>query len=319
MIIPLILLAWVALFTRHRYAYPYSAWHRLHRSCHWSGYCLLVMGSVWIYPADAPGRHSLPDRAALTLVALNKQFYLFLAGERGKLFALAAIPFHLLYFASSGMAFLLASIRLPLGFGSRLRACRKGESGRAMMTSAILTYHSLDASRLGHFGSARKSSGRTSSRSPIPASPWSRSAAFSNSPGAVALTFDDGFRNLAEHAFPLLDRLRMPATVFVVSRYAGSQNEWPSQPASGVPRLPLLDWRELGNMPSGVTAGRPYRYASAFDQPFRVLSAARNPRIGRGNHVAYRPLAEGSCVSLWQRFPSGRLDCRQVFRSCRWH
>jgi hypothetical protein len=42
---------------------------------------------------------------------LNMQFYMFLAGRWGKLFALSAIPFHLLYFASSGLAFSIAFVR----------------------------------------------------------------------------------------------------------------------------------------------------------------------------------------------------------------
>jgi hypothetical protein len=82
------------------------------------GYCFAVLAFVWIYlPVHPMGTVFL--LVLVTLVALNKQFYLFLAGARGKLFALAAIPFHLLYFASSGMAFLLASLRMPLGLGSR--------------------------------------------------------------------------------------------------------------------------------------------------------------------------------------------------------
>jgi len=51
----------------------------------------------------------------LALVLLNNHFYLFLAGQRGKMFALAAIPFHLLYFISSGVAFALAMVRHRLG------------------------------------------------------------------------------------------------------------------------------------------------------------------------------------------------------------
>ena len=48
-------------------------------------------------------------------MALNKQFYLFPGGHpNGRLFALAAIPFHLLYFVSSGLAFLLALVRYRL-------------------------------------------------------------------------------------------------------------------------------------------------------------------------------------------------------------
>jgi hypothetical protein len=113
LIIPMILLAWIALFSRHRYADPYSFLSR------WSGiviggYCLLLIGFVWIYlPMHKLGTVFLI--VLLTLVVLNKQFYLFLAGERGRLFALAAIPFHLLYFVSSGLAFMLALVRYWLG------------------------------------------------------------------------------------------------------------------------------------------------------------------------------------------------------------
>jgi peptidoglycan/xylan/chitin deacetylase (PgdA/CDA1 family) len=123
-----------------------------------------------------------------------------------------------------------------------------------MTASAILTYHSLDAS--GSVISVRpeifRSHIQSLADSGIPVVPL---ASIQNSPGAVAITFDDGFRNLAEHAFPLLDRFRIPATVFVVSRYAGSRNEWPSQASTGVPRLPLLGWSDLGNMPFGVITG----------------------------------------------------------------
>ena len=109
LIIPMILLAWIALFSRHRYAYQYSAWSK------WTGiviggYCLLLMGFVWILlPMHKLGTVFLV--VLLTLIVLNKQFYLFLAGERGRLFALAAIPFHLLYFLSSGLAYMLAWVR----------------------------------------------------------------------------------------------------------------------------------------------------------------------------------------------------------------
>ena len=105
LIIPMILLAWIALFARHRYTYPYSSWAR------WTGvvvggYCLLLIGFVWFYPVHKIGSVFLI--VLLVLIALNKQFYTFLAGTKGKLFALAAIPFHLLYFVSSGLAFMLA-------------------------------------------------------------------------------------------------------------------------------------------------------------------------------------------------------------------
>ena len=39
------------------------------------------------------------------IIALNNQFYLFLAAKRGRPFALAAIPFHLLYHLYNGFSF----------------------------------------------------------------------------------------------------------------------------------------------------------------------------------------------------------------------
>jgi hypothetical protein len=113
LIIPMVLMAWIALFARHRYAYRYTAWHR-RTGIMVGAYCLLVIGFVWVYlPMHKLGTAFLV--ILLALVLLNNHFYLFLAGQRGKMFALAAIPFHLLYFISSGVAFALAMVRHRLG------------------------------------------------------------------------------------------------------------------------------------------------------------------------------------------------------------
>ena len=73
--------------------------------------------------------------------------------------------------------------------------------------------------------------------------------------GSVALTFDDGYRNFADVALPMLDKLKFPATVFVVSGFCGRRNEWPDQPAGAVPSLPLLPWQELAALPPSVALG----------------------------------------------------------------
>src|SRR5215813_12064633 len=93
--------------------------------------------------------------------------------------------------------------------------------------SAIFTYHSLD-----HTGSVisvrpddfrRQMEALAASSVKVVALPQIR-----KHPDAVAITFDDGFGNFTEHALPVLERLRLPATVFVISGYCGGRNNWPS-------------------------------------------------------------------------------------------
>jgi hypothetical protein len=50
----------------------------------------------------------------LALIVLNKQFYLFLAAKQNRTFAMAAVPFHLLYLLYSGASFLAGMTRFYL-------------------------------------------------------------------------------------------------------------------------------------------------------------------------------------------------------------
>ena len=45
----------------------------------------------------------------------------------------------------------------------------------------------------------------------------------------LAVTFDDGYRSVLTHAFPVLERLRLPATVFVPTDFVGTEEpmSWP--------------------------------------------------------------------------------------------
>lgn len=45
-------------------------------------------------------------------------------------------------------------------------------------------------------------------------------------PRTVALTFDDGYRSVLEHGVPVLERLGLPATMFVPTAYLGDENRW---------------------------------------------------------------------------------------------
>jgi len=120
---------------------------------------------------------------------------------------------------------------------------------------AILTYHSID-----------------DSGSPISVSPsvfaqhaaWLRSGRvrvatvpdlleLPDHADALAVTFDDGFRNFSEAAARLEG---LPVTLFVVTEHVGRTNAWGGRDAAGIPILPLLDWNALGELASrGVTLG----------------------------------------------------------------
>ena len=123
---------------------------------------------------------------------------------------------------------------------------------------AILTYHSIDASRSPisvdegafrrHVAWLAKGSVRVVGLAALSAL---------DGPGdALAITFDDGFVNFGDVAWPLLREHGLPVTLFVVSGRAGTTNAWGDRPASSVPTLPLLDWDRLGRLAEeGVTLG----------------------------------------------------------------
>lgn len=115
------------------------------------------------------------------------------------------------------------------------------------MSVAILTYHSLDDSGsvisvapkvfAAQMQSLAQSGLRVVALDEVP-------RLLQRGESAVALTFDDGFRNFRLHAAPVLVHHGFPATVFLVPGHCGGDNGWATQPAS-VTRRPLLDWDEI--------------------------------------------------------------------------
>lgn len=62
-------------------------------------------------------------------------------------------------------------------------------------------------------------------------------------PRGVVLTFDDGYRNNFEYAFPVLQEFGFPATIYIVVNAVGRENFW-HDPVSET-RLPMLTWEEI--------------------------------------------------------------------------
>jgi peptidoglycan/xylan/chitin deacetylase (PgdA/CDA1 family)/GT2 family glycosyltransferase len=71
---------------------------------------------------------------------------------------------------------------------------------------------------------------------------------------SVVITIDDGYADIYQLAYPILQRYRFPATVFVVSERVGSTNQWDQ---TGVlAGRPLLAWSDLKQMAcSGIQIG----------------------------------------------------------------
>ncbi|HXX85866.1 MAG TPA: polysaccharide deacetylase family protein [Casimicrobiaceae bacterium] len=63
--------------------------------------------------------------------------------------------------------------------------------------------------------------------------------------GSFVLTFDDGFRSVREFALPLLERLRWPFTVFVVSDLIGKDDAWTRSSNPDGATYPLLNADEI--------------------------------------------------------------------------
>lgn len=66
--------------------------------------------------------------------------------------------------------------------------------------------------------------------------------------GACLITFDDGFRDVREHALPVLERLGWPFTVFLVSDLIGGRDEWTRSSNPAGVTYPLLDADEIRDM-----------------------------------------------------------------------
>lgn len=100
--------------------------------------------------------------------------------------------------------------------------------------------------------------------------------------GTTSLTFDDGFRSLFEHALPVLERYRLPATVFLVAETlapGGKIVDWVDDPPPYPMRTLTLD--QVQEMQSAGVRFESHSYSHAdlttqdFDECVRDLRESR--------------------------------------------
>jgi peptidoglycan/xylan/chitin deacetylase (PgdA/CDA1 family) len=123
-------------------------------------------------------------------------------------------------------------------------------------------------------------------------------------PREFAITFDDGYRGLRAHAFPVLADLGFTATCFVVTDYAGKLNRW--DVAYGGRRFAHLAWRDMRAWQSrGIefashTATHPRLTWLGDDEVSRELTTSR------------RAIARSLDVDSWAiSYPFGAMGRRE--------
>jgi glycosyltransferase involved in cell wall biosynthesis len=108
-LVPPVLMAYVLLFLRHRYIYAGERRRRM------TGvFCGVYVVLVTLFVLTYLPTHPLVFVFFLlvsVIVALNSQFYVFLASRTGRLLAPAAIPFQLLFHFYNGISFMIGLAR----------------------------------------------------------------------------------------------------------------------------------------------------------------------------------------------------------------
>jgi len=153
--------------------------------------------------------------------------------------------------------------------------------------SLILAYHSLDDT--GSVVSTRpekfRQQMRSLSDSGIPVVAMDR---VTQSPGSVAITFDDGYSSVLEHGAPILARYGFSATTFVVTGQCGKNNDW-DQRGRRIPKLPLMSWSQVREfLSAGLSVGS-HSHTHARLNAQNVREELERSKREMEDHLGVRP------------------------------
>lgn len=174
---------------------------------------------------------------------------------------------------------------------------------------AILTWHSIDGSGSPISVSPAEFAAQLTwlAEAGIRVVPLGDLLALSPADDAVALTFDDGYANVATLAVPTLTERGWTACFFVVTSQVGGHASWPG--ADLVPAFPLLDWESLGRL---------------GERGFEIGShSRRHPRLPACTDSVLEEELEGSAADIASAtgrrpdafaYPYGALNSRSAAR-----
>ncbi len=125
--------------------------------------------------------------------------------------------------------------------------------------------------------------------------------------GAFLLTFDDGYLGVREHALAVLEKMKWPFTVFLVSDLIGGEDVWTSEHNPGGGRYPLLDIEDLRYMqPRGCS----FHSHSRSHTSLPALDAVSLSDQLSGSRRALAELLGTEIAYL--AYPYGQFDARVI-------
>lgn len=121
----------------------------------------------------------------------------------------------------------------------------------------------------------------------------------------LAITFDDAYRGLREHAFPVLAAHGFSATCFVITDYAGKLNRW--DVAYGGRRFAHLAWRDIER---ARASGMEFASHTATHPRLTWLSEAAVREEFRRSRNAMECALGGPCAAV--SYPFGAAGEREA-------
>lgn len=145
----------------------------------------------------------------------------------------------------------------------------------------------------------------------VPTTPDRLIAAGAPAERPALVTFDDAYVDFAEHAWPVLDSLAIPATLFVIADAIGGWNDWDELAPSRHRHLAADELRRLHG--AGVAIGS---HTCSHRPLVRLSDAELESELGQ-SRARLEDLLGAPVASL--AYPGGAAGPRERIAAARWY